>query len=219
MNDEQKRLFLIIGGAVIVLGLAAGLGMVMSKGHDKDQPMNTHPTGLQVSVSDAPVGVSQKTLRCFVNGSYVGDFSLTECAKKNGVAAQTLDVGLDDNGNPTAAPTASLAPPPAVPGKTLVATKPVDTDPEGSHTQATGPVGDCLRYASGDWSREASSIGLSQCAHLLYDGRCERPGSASYGRWSDKTLRLVPGRIEISDDNKNFHLLSEQGNNCQSGGH
>ena len=214
MGEDKKNLIVIIGGALIVLVIAIFGAKWLSKGHENDPRMNTKPTGLQVSVTEAPTGITQKTLRCFVNGAYVGDFSLSECAQKNGVAAQSLDVGLDDKGNPTAAPTASLAPPTSAPPKNLVTTKTETDTGSGEETMAQGA---CLRYAGGDWSEEAVGLSLAQCAHRLYDGHCERPGSASYGRWANQTLRLVPGRVEVSVDNHNFHTLYEQV--CTAGGH
>ena len=39
-------------------------------------------------------------------------------------------------------------------------------------------------------------------------------GGATYGRWGEETLRLVPGRVEISSDNRSFHTAFDQGPNC-----
>jgi hypothetical protein len=55
---------------------------------------------------------------------------------------------------------------------------------------------------------------LSACVQTLFAGRCERPGDASYGRWGQETIRLVPGKVEISGDNRTFHTLVEQGPGC-----
>src|SRR5205807_543277 len=51
---------------------------------------------------------------------------------------------------------------------------------------------------------------LAECAQALFAGGCERAGDAAYGRWGQQTLRLVPGRIEVSSDNRSFHTLMEQ---------
>jgi hypothetical protein len=48
----------------------------------------------------------------------------------------------------------------------------------------------------------------------LFAGRCEKPGVATYGRWSQQTLRLVPGRVEISGDNRRFRPLVDQAAGC-----
>ena len=155
--------------------------------------------------------MTQKSLRCFVNGEYVGLLSLKDCAKKNGVAAQALDVGLDDNGQLAAAPTASLAPPPAKPIDGAVGNPSQEVVPNVG--PAGGPTAACMRY-SGDWHQLSDSLTLGQCVHILYNTRCESPGSASYGRWGEQTLRLVPGRVEISSDNRNFKLLVTQDKAC-----
>jgi hypothetical protein len=39
-------------------------------------------------------------------------------------------------------------------------------------------------------------------------------GGATYGRWGEETLRLVPGRVEISPDNRSFRPLVDQGPSC-----
>jgi hypothetical protein len=57
-------------------------------------------------------------------------------------------------------------------------------------------------------------MSLGACVQSLYDGECERPGGAAYGRWGDRTLRLIAGRIEISRDNRSFSALMDQGPGC-----
>jgi hypothetical protein len=210
LSEDRKRLAIMIGGGVVVLVLAIILALVLTGKHKDDPPMNTAPTGLQVEVNESPNVNTQKSLRCFVNGEYVGQFSLKDCAKKNGVAAQSLDVGLDDNGQLAAAPTASLAPPPAKPIDGSIGT---GAEVVPSLAPAGGPTAACLRY-SGDWHQLSDALTLGQCVHILYNTRCESPGSASYGRWGEQTLRLVPGRVEISSDNRTFKLLVTQDKAC-----
>jgi hypothetical protein len=79
---------------------------------------------------------------------------------------------------------------------------------------SAGPPGDCWRYADGGWRKLPGQTPLNACVQALFAGRCEQPGGASYGRWAQQTLRLVPGRIEISGDNHSFRTLSEQGPGC-----
>jgi hypothetical protein len=55
---------------------------------------------------------------------------------------------------------------------------------------------------------------LNACVQALFAGRCEKPGAATYGRWMQQTLRLVPGRVEVSADNRSFRPLTEQGAGC-----
>jgi hypothetical protein len=214
--QDKKRLTWLAGGAVIMLIIAVILGLFLSSGKKDGPKMNTEAPGLVVDIDDAPTFDTKRTLRCFVDGEFVGQLTIADCAKKNGVAAQSLDVGIDESGEMTAAPTASLAPPPVAP----ITTATVGNDPQpnevvpAQNTPVAGPVGACLRYAGGEWNRLSDDLSLNACVALLYDGRCERPGSASYGRWGSQTLRLVPKRVEISDDNKNFRSFLEQGEGC-----
>ena len=214
LMSRQRWIALILGStlAIAVGGLGA---LVLSRGHKDEQKMNDQPTGLTFNVSDpTPTLDSKKPLRCFVNGAYVGDLTLADCAKKNGMSAQKLDVGFDDAGNATAAPTASLVP---VPGAPVTAAPsagtqaPEQTDEVVPDTHvAAGPTAACLRFNSNSWNRLSDNLTLGQCAILLFDQRCVAPGQASYGRWGGKTLRLVPKRVEISDDNANFRQLVDQ---------
>ena len=111
-------------------------------------------------------------------------------------------------GAPAAAPVASLPVQPVAPAQAAAPT----TAPAASASAAS--LGDCWRYADKQWRKLPSQTSLDGCAQALFAGRCEQPGAALYGRWGQQTLRLVPGRIEISPDNKSFHTLTEQGPGC-----
>jgi len=76
------------------------------------------------------------------------------------------------------------------------------------------PLAVCWRYSGAEWRRLPGDITLNACAQTLFAGRCERPGGATYGRWGEETLRLVPGRVEASSDNRSFHTVIDQGPNC-----
>jgi len=223
MAANNKRLIpiLIGGGVAVVVGIALAVGL--SRGHKDDPKMNDMPTGLTFNVSDSVSAMdTKKPLRCYVNGAYVGDLTLAECAQKNGVAAQKLDVGVDDSGNLAAAPTASLVPVPQAPTSANTnlapnqpAQGPAPTDEVVPQTQPeAGPTATCLRYNSNSWNQVADNVTLGQCVVLLFNQRCVPLGQAAYGRWGDKTLRLVPRRVEQSDDNVNFRSLVDQAPNC-----
>jgi hypothetical protein len=79
-------------------------------------------------------------------------------------------------------------------------------------------LGDCWRYGDNHWRKLPGQTTLNGCAQALFAGRCEQPGGALYGRWAQQTLRLVPGRVEISADNRSFHTLAEQGSGCSIAG-
>ncbi len=219
----QTRWLWLAGGGAAAIAVAILLAIALSSGHKDDKPMNDQPTGMTFNVSDSPTTLDpKKPLRCYVNGADVGDMTLAECAKKNGVAAQKLDVGQDDNGNVVAAPTGSLTPTPVPPASVATPATSGQQPAEPDQTAevvpdvaaGSGPTGVCLRFNSNSWNKLSDNMTLGQCVQNLYGGRCVSPGSASYGRWADKTLRLVPHRVEISDDNTNFRTLVEQGQGC-----
>ena len=112
---ENQRLVLILGGAAAVLAavlvavlLAGGPG----KGETEPEATPTERAGLQLDVTDSESLSPDQQLRCFVGGRFVGMATLSDCAQRNGVASQALDVGLDSSGELTAVP---FTPPPEVP--------------------------------------------------------------------------------------------------------
>ncbi len=211
---QDRRVLAAIGGAAALL-LAILIGLFIMRGHRAD-PATGGPlvaaSGLQIEQGQADSRTqATKPLRCFVNGQFVGMATVSDCAKQNGVAAQALDVGLDPATGQVTAASGTLAPPlqpmpaPAAPEPSLEST-PAQIAPAAP---ASAP-GDCLRFSADGWRGAGAGISLGQCARALFDGRCERAGDALYGRWGSNTLRLVPGRVEISPDNRNFRPLVQQ---------
>ena len=213
-RDGARRTGLLLGGGAVV-ALAAGgliaLSLIGGRHGETTAPPPASRGGLVIDPNQsepAPVA-STKTLRCFVGGQFVGESTLADCASRNGVATDKLDVGVDQTGAPAAsqAGAAVVRPlPPREPPRP--APKP---EPAAS---AGGPAGACWRYADGSWRKLPNDIPLGACVRTLFDGRCEKPGQALYGRWAQQTIRLVPGRVEISPDNRNFRSLAEQGPGC-----
>lgn len=203
------------------LALLAGLGIglfIMTRDHGSKSPPPASNGGLVVemgSVDDAPTA-NGRQLRCFVGGQFVGMASLAQCAKKNGVSTQGLDVGLDANGALAAADGAGVVVTPLAPDQlTDKIAPPVAGAPgEAKGAEPTdvkkAAVGACMRFSGGEWRKVADDLELNSCARTLFDGMCEKDGSASYGRWGSQTLRLVPGKVEQSADNKSFVSLAEQ---------
>ena len=143
-------------------------------------------------------------------GQLVGDLTLADCAKRNGVATDALDVGIDQSGALAAADQAGTAITPLPPGEGKVAEDEPTATPAAPPV-AGAPVDACWRYAGSQWRKLTPDMPLAVCAQILFAGRCERVGEAAYGRWGAQTLRLVPGRIESSSDNRNFRPLMDQG--------
>lgn len=214
MSVLQDRRVLLAAGAGAALVAGALIGVVMMRHPSKVDASATPAKGqLQVQMTAEQARADPGTpLRCFVGGQFVGSATLADCAKRNGVAAQALDVGLDQSGALAAGDTAQLQPlAPSAPQVARADRPNLPPLTQGAPAiPASAPSGECLRYGADGWRSVGGSVGLSACVQLLFDGRCQRPGEALYGRWSGQTLRLVPGRVESSGDNHDFHPLADQ---------
>jgi len=214
---QDNRLLIAIGAGLAIVA-AVVLALVFSSGRRNDGPPPAAQGGLTVDVADAPELNTTRELRCFVNGQFIGMATLTDCARRNGLATDALDVGIDETGALAAAPTAAFAPPPSLPPVELTeAEQPAPaaepTQPQPTTQAAAGSA--CLRHTGSDWRSLSSNMSLNACVQALYAGTCVRPGEALYGRWGETTLRLVPRRVEQSPDNNRFRTLVEQDRACQ----
>lgn len=218
---KDRRTLLAIGGgaAALVAGLLIA-NLMVGKGRDeKTPPPPASQGGLVVEAGARDDGKLDpaKPLRCFVAGQYAGEMTLADCAKQNGVATGALDVGIDEAGNLAAADQAGtmLTPLPPTPEPvTAGVAPPGSVVPAPTAPPPSAPAGNCWRYADGGWRKLPNELTLHACVQTLFAGRCERPGGATYGRWMSQTLRLVPGKVEVSGDNRSFRLLAEQSSNC-----
>ena len=223
MNFPQDRRLLI--GAGVAVALIAGIGLAFKLGAGAKDP--DHPTqgSLIVEVGHNDTRVDEtRQLPCYVNGQSIGMTTHAKCAERNGISSGQLDVGIDQSGELAyGKPGAALSPLPpedkksddigklTVPGP---AAGPAPVQPAATPVAAPrGPVAACWRYAERDWAR-LGDMTIEACAQQLFEGKCEKVGGATYGRWGEQTLRLVPGRIEQSPDNRNFRTLVGQGPNC-----
>jgi hypothetical protein len=206
-------------GGLAALLAGASIAALLVRGRHAPEQSATAPAGaLQVQLGEQPKIDPNRQLRCFVGGQFVGPATLAECAKKNGVAAQALDVGLDQSGALAAGdkvPTPTPPPPVAIAAPAL----PPQPPPPGAAaaptaTSAAAPIGECLRFGPEGWRAAGGGMTLSACVQALFAGHCAQAGEAFYGRWSSQTIRLVPGRVEASPDNRDFHALAAQGRDC-----
>ncbi|MBV8592674.1 MAG: hypothetical protein JOZ27_00065 [Caulobacteraceae bacterium] len=208
--------------AGVGLALAAGIGvagLMVARRDGAAEPPPASEGGLVVQTGrDDDIRLDPaKPLRCFVAGRFVGELPLSACASRNGVATGALDVGLDPSGALAASggATTDVTPlPPAA--EAAAADRPVvvrPAEPPGD-TPAPRPQGACWRYGDGGWSRLPGEVSLTACVQVLFAGQCVRPGTAVFGRWDDHTLRLVPGRVDTSSDNRSFRPLVEQAADC-----
>jgi hypothetical protein len=220
-SEKPRRRILptALGG---LAALAAGLGlawfMTAKDGSGAASPPASEG-GLVIDTADLDTGAIDpgKPLRCFVQGQFVGELTLMACAERNGVATDALDVGIDESGALAAAENAGemITPLPPVevdPPVVVESGLPVDDDPVD--LQGATTYGSCWRYGGGRWRRTAADTDLDTCVQQLFAGRCERAGGATYGRFGQQTLRRVAGRVEVSDDNRNFRQLAPQASDC-----
>ena len=220
MNPPKDNRVIIAVGAGLVIVVAVVLALIFTSGGDKTpEAPPASKGGLTVDLADAPSLEPTRELKCFVDGQFVGLATLADCARRNGLATDALDVGLDETGALAAAPTAAFAPPPQLPPVQTVETpqatpsvEPISPKPTAAPAAAGSP---CLRYTGSDWRVLSNGMSRAACVQALYAGTCVRPGEAQYGRWGDTTLRLVPRRVEQSGDNTRFRTLAEQDRNCQ----
>lgn len=218
-NPFKDPRVLVAAGTVVAafLAIAVLAAMLLIRSKPAAQPASADRGGLQVEMGKGDEKLDPaRPLRCFVGGKFVGQAMLADCAARNGVSAQNLDVGLDPSGQIAAqagAP-APLAPLPQPTSTGVAANLPADTARQTPSVVldggGAGEGGACLRYAAGGWRAAGEGGGLKACVHALYDDRCVRPGEALYGRFGQQTLRLVPGRVEISADNRSFRPLVAQ---------
>ena len=215
---NDNRVIIAIGAGIVVV-LAVVAALIFSGGQKADEAPPASRGGLTVDLADAPTLEPTRELRCFVDGRFVGMATLADCAQRNGVATDALDVGLDETGALAAAPTAAFAPPPELPPIETAQIDPMPgvepSAPQPAPVAPTTAGRQCLRHTGTDWRVLSGDMSLNACVQALYAGTCVRPGDAQYGRWGDTTLRLVPRRVEQSNDNRRFRTLAEQDRNCQ----
>ncbi len=213
---KDRRVVLALGGGLALLLGVILAAVAMSGGKSKDQPPASK-AGLVVEIGREDDGKLDpaRPLRCFVSGVFVGEITLAECARKNGVATGALDVGVDETGALAAADVAGTVLTPLPPAPVEVLPNPAaPSAPAPAPVAANAPTRSCWRYVGAEWRRLPGDATLNACLQTLFAGRCERPGGATYGRWGEQTLRLIPGRVEASMDNRSFQTLVEQPASC-----
>lgn len=210
---QDNRILIAIGAGLAVVA-AVVIALLFSAGRDRDPaPPPAARGGLTVDVADVPELNTTRELRCYVDGQFVGLETLADCARRNGVATDALDVGVDETGALVALPAAPVIQPPIEIVEPAQVT-PDPGQPEPAQVQAAAGA-QCLRHTGSDWRSLSSNMSLNACVQALYSGTCVRPGDALYGRWGNTTLRLVPRRVEQSPDNNRFRTLVEQDRSCQ----
>ncbi len=216
LRDRRVIIAAAVGGLALAAALGAGLGAMMHGAHKTLAPVaaSAAPGSLQVEMGKADSGLDlERPMRCFVGGQYAGMLTLKDCAQKNGVETQALDVGLDSSGEIAAATSDAqvLQPLPGAPAPPAAGPESAPAAPPAAveAAPASGPVAVCWRF-SGDWRKVGDDMGLDACVQALFAGKCVRPGAADYGRWGSDTLRLVTGKVERGGDTGGFRTLAKQ---------
>jgi hypothetical protein len=213
---------LLIAGGVGALVLVAVLGFVLLGGRERpaaEEAEAADGEGLQIELAQTEVGNidPNRPLRCFVGGRFVGELTVAQCAQRNGVPTGQLDVGLDDTGA-LAAVVSPAPPPPPIDPLAVTGDPPppplVEQMPPIPPPAASGPTGECLRYAGDEWRGLGEALTLETCVQVLFSGRCARPGEAQHGRWNNQSLRLVQGGVEIDRGGGYRPLASQDPQTC-----
>lgn len=155
MDFLKDRRIILGGGAALALVAGLGIAVALMSGHDKkpaeDPPASRAGLIVETGRADDTKLDPARPLRCFVGGAFVGEITLAECAKKNGVATGALDVGVDETGALAAADQAGMVLTPLPP--TPTDTAPPATAPTATTTPATpssasanAPLAACWRY-------------------------------------------------------------------------
>ena len=215
---------MVFGGAAATLIIALGVVVWLAMA-DSDADPAPPPSGggllVQVGHGADPRLDPTRRLSCFVGGLPAGEMTVAECAGRNGVAAGALSVGIDQNGALTASKGPTVAPtpePPASSPKDLgMAYAPGAAYASASPQADQAEVHECWRQEAGDWQASPVKLSLGDCAKELFAGQCVMPGGSVYGRWGGRTVRLVPGRVEVSSEDGSFRTLTTQSDDCANG--
>ena len=112
--DRRTRLALIGSVVALIAGLSAAWALMARHQDETPPPPPASSAGLVIEQSKtARVKVDpSRPLRCFAQGREIGEMTLADCARRNGVATDVLDVGLDPSDNVAASDPAKSPEPP-----------------------------------------------------------------------------------------------------------
>ncbi len=225
MDWFKNRRAVLFGG--MALALIAGLIIALLVTTNSAAPEGSPPAsqgGLVVQTGrDDDIKLDPKRpLRCFVNGRFVGELPLSDCAQKNGVATGALDVGLDPSGALAATHdggaklTPLAADPHAADGEAMSTS---DSDLYAMGQDQTAPKSGrktsiCWRYIDSQWTRVAGEIDLTACVRAIFAGHCASDGNALFGRWGERGLRSLAGRIDLTSEDGDYRPLTTQNFDC-----
>jgi hypothetical protein len=220
MPDFKDRRVIVAMGAGVAVAAGLGVAAIMVARHkagaDEAPPASQAGLVVQTGRDDDVKLDPARPLHCFVGGKLVGDLPLYACARRNGIAAGALDVGLDPSGALAAGngDSTPLTPLPPAAAEASSSEAPRDAaSTVGADGSQSGAI--CWRRGGGAWRRLPTAVSLEACVQTLFAGRCLPADAAPiYGHWGDNMLRLIPGGVQISDDDRNFRSLVDQAPDC-----
>jgi hypothetical protein len=238
---QRRRLILIVGAGVALLLTVALIALLATRGRGSIEEAASQGGQLVVETGrDDDVKLDpSRPLRCFVAGKMVGEVTVADCAKKNGVAPGALDVGLDTSGALAAATAGdqtagALTPVPADADSANAPIGEYGPQQSGDDDMGAPPVspagagrvvaqqqapngGGCWRQDDADdgWTPVPGPRTLSACARALFAGQCDESGyAAPRGRWGDTALRLRNGQILGAAGGQGFHVVAPPPPDC-----
>lgn len=226
MELLKDRRVIVLGGAgiALVLGLALAWAIFSTSKAPTGPPPASQGGLVVVSGRDDDAKLDPKRpLRCFVNGQFVGELPLAVCAQRNGVATGALDVGLDPSGALAAAANATSSGLTPLPSQAPPQSLPVTEPGAATNAARPGALADagggqaCWRWQTGGWRQLPIPMALQGCVQALFGNRCPGPDETFYGRWGDRTLRVMGGRVEISSNNRDFSSFIDPWPPCAAG--
>jgi len=160
---KDRRIVLAIGGAVaLLLGILIAVTIMRGdKGPSKPPPAATGGLVVETGRDDDTKLDPARPIRCFVSGVFAGEITLTECAKRNGVATDALDVGVDETGALAASNEAGTVLAPLPPAQSAPQ-QPASTETATAQPAPTQASGDaCRRYDGGTWAKVGRNARLN----------------------------------------------------------
>lgn len=136
---KDRRLLLAIAGALGAIALGVGGAVLLGMGHQPSAPPPASRGGLVVESGrpDDAAADPTRPIRCFVAGRFVGEMTLADCARRNGVATGSLDLGIDPSGELAGG---NVAPPPVATPEPVTVPEPLENSaPTPDPLQADTP--------------------------------------------------------------------------------
>jgi hypothetical protein len=72
----------------------------------------------------------------------------------------------------------------------------------------------CWRYADAQWTRIPGDVDLNTCVRAVFAGRCPPSGGALFGRWGERGLRSLAGKIDLTSEEGDYRPLTSQSAEC-----